>query len=1387
MFVGRTQELEALGTAWEAARRGEPQLAVLLAPPGVGKTRLVQEFYHSLSRSHDGVGQDGYWPDRLGRDRDRISLGCSAEECNAERPMTMMWWAIKCVDSGSNGAASSDLMLAYRDFLEPHLQLRRTDAQLKMLRRKQLGEAAKGLAEAMLAGAEKAAELIPIVGPFVGLGKALGTTIVGKTIRVRQLEAEYDRIESERYDLTAKVQAAQDDFEEQLIAGLGEAAAPTDPDMPRCPLVLVVDDAQFADQEPALASILRRVIDIAWRDKWPLLVILTHWTREWNERTNDIACLPGVIGAAVERGLLQAAILKLGRIDELGDVLRAAIPGLPPEQESALLAKAGGNARYLERLVQLLLASPAMFVEREARGAIHEDALSEIMGESFDLHDVTRRLFDSAPQDARRAAALASMQGDRFLHSVIDAMLAKLGQPPLENGISYCENPLAVIGSSTPGIGEFSQGVFREVARTLVPRLVDREASVLHALEAVLRERLDAWPVAPDARETSSWASDALMLDLVIGIALQDPDWEELGLRAAARKIELLREQGDNAGATAVYAASADMKGRLARKLGTAAARRDHADALRQLGDAMVASTGSRAALPSFRQGAAITEALARDPGDLASRWDHALMLERLGDALFEVDGPRAARPFYEDYERIMAVLTTERGTFGDRRTHAIALSRLGNIALDLEGPAAALPWFETYLAAARSLAEEFDTATARRDLGIAHSKLGAARMRAQGPAAALPHFNAYVDIADALLAGTDGDGERRDLALALEQLGDALFELDGAKRAYPTYARYEELTRQLVSARGGPGDCRLHGLATCRLGNVWRVLEGPRTALPHYQAYVDICEALVRDLDTVAARHDLGIALLKLGDTLQELEGPGAALPLRRTCLKLAERIWQERGTLADRRAYALALTRMGDVTEHLEGPLAALPYHRGYVEACRALIRDTGTPEARRDLCIALGKLGNAVLAVEGPKAAQPYFEEDLQLARALAGEIGTPESCRDVAIALNRMGDLATKIGAFDEARSYFSEYIQLADGLAGDLATPDAEFDSGHARSRMGELLMATGDAAGALPLFQEYARVATELVESRDTPHDRRALEVALNFAGQALLKLDDPRGALDRFREAAGIAARLAAESDHGDYRRDLAISHYLLGEALWQIDGPAAARGEVEAYERVAAALAAAQMTAASLWDHAHALGRLAELNLASGKARMAQSLTGKRVDALAKAAAWRGSDGDWNDYRAAEDRLGAISADLDGDLAKRRHLEARLRRCTWIAEQSGSAAARIYHADTLVLLGDLLLRLQDPYGALAHYRALAAVMEGLADDPSTSMRWKRATAFDRMGEATFRLEGAAQALPYFRRSVEMLEQLMAEAPSDALRGYYEAIRNRYEYITRA
>lgn len=53
LFLGRKEELQWLQDAWDSAVQGNPQIRVLTAESGYGKTKIAQAFYSWLSTARD--------------------------------------------------------------------------------------------------------------------------------------------------------------------------------------------------------------------------------------------------------------------------------------------------------------------------------------------------------------------------------------------------------------------------------------------------------------------------------------------------------------------------------------------------------------------------------------------------------------------------------------------------------------------------------------------------------------------------------------------------------------------------------------------------------------------------------------------------------------------------------------------------------------------------------------------------------------------------------------------------------------------------------------------------------------------------------------------------------------------------------------------------------------------------------------------------------------------------------------------------------------------------------------------------------------------------------------------------------------------------------------
>lgn len=67
-FCGRVSELETIKSRWKLASNAEnpsPQVVVIKAERGLGKTRLALEFYKWLRENEDGWLTKSYWPDAV--------------------------------------------------------------------------------------------------------------------------------------------------------------------------------------------------------------------------------------------------------------------------------------------------------------------------------------------------------------------------------------------------------------------------------------------------------------------------------------------------------------------------------------------------------------------------------------------------------------------------------------------------------------------------------------------------------------------------------------------------------------------------------------------------------------------------------------------------------------------------------------------------------------------------------------------------------------------------------------------------------------------------------------------------------------------------------------------------------------------------------------------------------------------------------------------------------------------------------------------------------------------------------------------------------------------------------------------------------------------------
>lgn len=505
VFCGRTSELEHLKQAWSTTIETQcPQLVALLAEAGLGKTRLVQEFYKAVSQQTRSEDRQGYWPETLSQEGQNLKVNPDIQRVDAKQVMPFLWWGLRLLDPTGQNQLFSSAVSNHIEDLKPHLQpmhVARRRKQLWLESGKVAGSAAVGF--------------IPFVGIFLGIGQA------AFDLEQIRRDAKQNRVLQPQ-----EAQASeQKSLNERIISDLSTLFKP-DKKAASIPMIWVIDDAQFSEADPGLLELFKLVLQRAQSNSWPLLIIVTYWEKEWHEHfTRGQA----TVARHIKDHYLQhnpdwqsTRLLALPD-EDLGPMLLQRLPGLTPAQRASILQRVDGNPRFLEQLILLSLDEPQFFQDYDQQSALTDEGLKELLAEAVDLHSAVRKRLAKTPEPVRQAISLSSLQGMRLLRLVSQKLAEKLiskGKTQVQTLTSadfiLAENPFAFLNNLNDHLSEFSQRVFYEVAQQGIRRIAP-EAEAEAALLEVLRDLGQTESSALNATEQE------LLLELTAALLSQSP------------------------------------------------------------------------------------------------------------------------------------------------------------------------------------------------------------------------------------------------------------------------------------------------------------------------------------------------------------------------------------------------------------------------------------------------------------------------------------------------------------------------------------------------------------------------------------------------------------------------------------------------------------------------------------------------------------------------------------------------------------------------------------------------------------------------------------------------------------------------------------------------
>lgn len=528
-FCGRKLQLDQLIALWRLAtdiEKPHPQIVVITAERGIGKTRLALEFYRWLSEHVDAAGGSGYWPDTTAVVGRNLEVNPDARKCNFEVKIPYLWWGLRAGDPGAPNGVAGDAIATYDMYLLPHL--------------------AALLVRARMHG--RAWEVSKAWGE-VGLDLISGVLQLDKIASVCKAVLKTAELACGISTNAARTQALENSFARSIAVfeDLERAFAPGTATYARTPGVVFVDDAQFAHKDAALPAFLERLMNAAVMQRWPMLIIVSHWKGDVLselmpntptfthilEHARTGSSVVGGLGANLPGGYLSDDSLveiNLQAVDDLSPALREKLPGLTETQSEAILTPIGGNPRFLEQVTEYLLEHKSFFENYDASGPLTSNGLNETLkaARSREIFELVLRRLQDAPEDVQETICLASLQGVRFANDLVEELSRKyLGRSARES-LRQAEDPYSMlIGTKhfEEGVGQFAERLFYEVAQQ--QRLELKSLGGEPAMQLNFQQTVAALVNDPKYSESASANSLALIYGTAANLFQGSPDPNE--------------------------------------------------------------------------------------------------------------------------------------------------------------------------------------------------------------------------------------------------------------------------------------------------------------------------------------------------------------------------------------------------------------------------------------------------------------------------------------------------------------------------------------------------------------------------------------------------------------------------------------------------------------------------------------------------------------------------------------------------------------------------------------------------------------------------------------------------------------------------------------------
>lgn len=1121
VFCGRDPDLKLLRDAW--ARISDPQsphpeVITILGQPGLGKTRLVQEFFGWLSTHVDRMQPEGYWPDRLPVGETKSGLNPDTGACNANVPAPFLWFAFPLL--ALDEIAGKHFTGLIDSHISPHVRwlererTRRTGITRALVK--------SGLEVAKAAGKFAIETLTPLQS---------SANLIEDFYKVAEpvFEAYGETPPDSQEDIRRSIRFARVD----AAVATFRALYTDDRALRSLPVCIVIDDAQFSDRDEAIVHFLHEMLAQAQLHSWPILFLITSWEHEWHLQAKGdyLSSIASVVSRRVLNDEVAARsfmMYQLPGIADLGPLLRESLPGLTTYQVQRTLAHVAGHPRFLMQMIGVARGTRNWFVRRDLSAAFTPEGFEKFLGSLVSLHDAISERLLLVPEPVQQALCLSAMQDIRFIRDLTSSVADRLAMAGVRSGLEEAELPYAFVEFPNPGTGEFVQKVFFDVVRDFFDRNYDVEACrnalamALHALvnDAGEMEKLSethksrvvllAISTEPQTIDQETLSNIYIHLAALCSSAMERFDYlaaadyasriyttgrarEELGLShdvsipisVMTTAISALEFVGDYEKANLIaYGWHAGM----------AAAPSDPNDTddvkyerLSYLGDAFMRAGDYARAAGAFDEAASAATRVARDERNTENRARIAIAIKRLGDALKALSKDEGAVLHYNIAAAIFSMVHEDARSEKPFFTFRMPIpERKRDNVLGLAWIAAEEPCVEVAGKVAWVLIEIVDILIARKQLNDAESLAEEV----------LERYRAYH-------RATNTFRSKGSISLALERVADIAHEMFRFPRAEVLYRECMTIKEEILSKNPSSFQARQHvAFISRKIGDSLFAQEKMGEAEQEFLRNRDILVALAEKSKQPDAIHNAASSIMRLADVLQRKSEYDRAQEMRLESLRMLAAIPEALLTPNIRARIANALNALASQELMRQQPLHAIPYLERSIEVTRAIVALEPAPQRKVSLAYALQRLAEAVNHARD-QLPPDQVERMIAAANEALDILGALEEAEgDTSIAAERcrtnvlLGAIH-KEGDHEKSMSHYQEALRIARDVRRRAVNKiGAALDLHLAVNHLGLAYVRSGDLENAAPLFQESLKIMQEVVAKHPTAANYRELAVA---------------------------------------------------------------------------------------------------------------------------------------------------------------------------------------------------------------------------------------------------------------------------------------------------